>query len=47
MPVTVDPSAPNAGLRLQHAQAHAAEARLLQCSLEVARALCTQTLDTG
>ena len=47
VPVAVDPSAPNAGQRLQHAEAHAAEARQLQCTLEAARALFKQTLDTG
>ena len=41
VPVTVDPAAPNAGLRLQHALAHAKEARLLQCAIEVAKTLCT------
>ena len=39
MPVTVDPSAPNAGVRLKYAKAHAEEADLLRCTLEAARAL--------
>ena len=41
VPVRVDPAAPNAGLRLQHALAHADEAGLLQCGMEVARTLCS------
>ena len=39
VPVTVDPSAPNAGVRLKHAKAHAEEADLLRCTFEAARAL--------
>ena len=39
VPVTVDPSAPNAGVRLKYAKAHAEEADLLRCTLEAARAL--------
>ena len=44
VPVTVDPSAPNAGLRLKHAKLHAEEADLLRNTMEAARALL-QPLD--
>ena len=42
VPVPVEATAPNAGQRVQHARAHAAEARHLQDSLAAARALFTQ-----